>query len=116
VEILSQLGYYDITRWKRLDEGAEWMERARAFGYDRFKFLDESELDALRSVYRWLGLCYRDMAQFDKLRSALSEGARLFPDDVIIARLLNPPPIILSDSAKKAWTARIEKAAGSQIR
>ncbi len=109
VDIPSQIGYYFITRKKDLAEGTVWMEKARKIGYPNRKFLGEAETEALEQAYRWLGLCYRDLYKADEQIAVLKEGRSIFPNDPILARLLDPPPIVLNEAGRRLWNERVDQ-------
>lgn len=87
VDIPSQIGYTIATREKKLVTASRYLEEARKQGLPRQKELGESEREGLRTAYRFLALCYRDMGETAKQRAIIDEGMRVFPDDPLLPRL-----------------------------
>jgi hypothetical protein len=92
VDIPSQIGYTIATREKKLVTASRYLERARKLGVARFKELGENEREGLRTAYRFLALCYRDMGETAKQKAVIIEGIKVFPDDPLLPRLAKEVP------------------------
>ncbi|HWA82345.1 MAG TPA: tetratricopeptide repeat protein [Fimbriimonadaceae bacterium] len=92
VDIPSQIGYTIARRTGNLDEAIKYLEASRKLGLSREKDLVDQEREGLRTAYRFLALCYRDEGKSSLEKSVLREGVRLFPDDVILPKLLSQCP------------------------
>lgn len=89
VDIPSQIGYTIATRKGDLRVAAGYMEKARALGVSRYTELSEQEIEGLRSAYRFLALCYRDLGEKDRELQVLREGIQVLPDDPLLPKLLS---------------------------
>ena len=85
---------------------------ARKLGVSRPKELTEDELESWRTTYRWLGLIYRDKGELARMYSVLREGQSVFPDDLVIDRLLNTAPAPLNLKSQNTWEQNHLKAKG----
>lgn len=90
VALNQEIGQMLASRRRDFAGALHYLEAARRLAL-RSRSLDEDDLEALRGVYRWLGMLYRDIGRDEERRAVLSEGKKVFPDDVVIARLLDPP-------------------------
>ncbi len=88
VSILSELGFITSARLKDLRGAAAYFDQARLAGKDVLDRLDDEDQTALLYSYRWLGLIYRDLGEFESKQSIVEEGASLFPEDPVLNRLL----------------------------
>jgi len=111
ISILNAISFLYITRKRDLDSAVEYLEKARAAGLANAKSLPEDELEEFAQTYRWLALSYRDLNNPLKMDEVLKEGHQLFPDDAIINMLNDRPPLIATESGKKAWLAKHAEAA-----
>jgi len=114
ISILDEIAFMHITREHDLNDAVLYLERARESGLNNMKQIPAEERDDFTEVYRWLGLCYRDLNERDKMNERLEEGHKLFPDDPIITMLLNQPPAILTDYGRKDWLAKQAEKAKQQ--
>ncbi|MBI1756367.1 MAG: hypothetical protein HYR64_04580 [Fimbriimonas ginsengisoli] len=96
IEILSSIGYVEITRRNDLETAARYLERARAAGRVGRGKLDEDADSALQQTYRWLSLCYRNLGRFDQQLAVAQEGLGMYADDAVLARLADEPPLIIA--------------------
>lgn len=88
VELPSQIGYTIASRHGKLEDAVWYLEQAREAGFPRRHHLTEEERESLRTTYRWLALCYRDLGQTLREQAALREGISIFKDDPLMPRLL----------------------------
>jgi hypothetical protein len=88
LDIISQLGFINITRKKDLRAAITHLEHARAVAFEA-ENLTEDDKEALRTTYRWLGLCYRDLGETAMLQQRMAEATKIFPDDKVLLRLQN---------------------------
>ena len=103
VEILNQIAYTYLTRNRDIEHAVPYLERARATGLGNRRELDEDARNELVEVYRWLGLCYRDLGDQKKKEEVVREGLRFFSDDPVLQSLLEHPPSILTDKGWRDW-------------
>lgn len=103
ISILNELAFAYITRKKDLRTAVEYLELSRASAVKYRGRLPDDEKDEAAQIYRWLGLCYRDLGERDKMSDAVKEGLSMFPDDGVLAILGDQPPLILSNTGKAAW-------------
>jgi hypothetical protein len=89
VDIPSQIGYTIASRHGDLNEAVRYLEAARSKGVERFKQLGEQEMEALRTTFHFLPLCYRDLGKPDLERAVLNQGLSAFPDDPLLPKLLS---------------------------
>ena len=54
----------------------------------RFKELGEQEREGLRTAYHFLPICLRDLSEPEQQIAVLHEGIALFPDDLLLPKLL----------------------------
>lgn len=104
ISILNELAFMYITRGGDLEKAVDYLERAKKAALKNAQSLPEDQLEDFTEIYRWLALCYRDLGQYEKMNVTLEEGHKIFPDDPIIAMLLNQPPAILTEYGTKVWT------------
>jgi hypothetical protein len=91
IDILSQIGFINIARKRDLREAVKHLEQARAQALAA-ETLTEDDKEALRTAYRWLGLCYRDLGEHAMLEQRMTEACKIFPDDKVLERLrINAP-------------------------
>lgn len=88
VDIPSQIGYTIARRTGDLQGAIQYLEASRKLGVAHRNELGEQEREGLRTTFRFLALCYRDEGRFDLERPLLQQGIRLFPDDLILPKLL----------------------------
>ncbi len=112
VEMLVEIGYLHLTRRKDLKTAAAYFERARFAGRTHSKELDDEERDALEQAYRWLALCYRDLGDHKALHEVADEGLRTFPDDEVLSKTIDAPPLMLTDLGERLWLEKVRKEAG----
>ena len=111
VSILDEIAFIYITRDKDLGNAVTYLERARQSGLKHIHGMQDDDREDFMEVYRWLGLCYRDLGERGKMNDVLAEGHQMFPDDPVISMLQNPPPAILSDYGQKLWEQQQEEKA-----
>jgi hypothetical protein len=103
IDILSQIGYYHVTRRHDLKSAAAYMDRARLIGFPLRQRLSDAESEALLQAYRWLILCYRDLGRYNERWRVLQEALTAFPEDPLLIRFQQQPPSILTVSAQEVW-------------
>ncbi len=89
VDIVSQIGYTIKSREGDLGEAIRYLETARRLGYPKRKALEGQEREGLRTAYHFLALCYRDAGRPADARSTIAEGISVFPDDLLLPKLLD---------------------------
>ena len=114
VSILDEIAFIYITREKNLDKAVEYLELARQSGLKHIRTMPDDEKEDFAEIYRWLGLCYRDLGESAKMYEVLDEGHELFPDDSVITMLLNQPPAILTDYGRKLWKTQQDAKAKAE--
>lgn len=97
IAILNQLGFTYATRLRKPAPAIIHLEKAREIG-DRYdlKKIPEEEAEALLSVYRWLGLIYRESGDLKRMYEVLREGLGKFPGDPVLARMNDAAPLVLA--------------------
>lgn len=90
IMILNQLGFTWAVRKRDYAKAIRAFERALDIARE-VKRPDEIDQEALRDVYRWLTLMYRETHQPDKQAIVAAEGLRVFPDDVVLRKPLEVP-------------------------
>jgi hypothetical protein len=103
IALLTDLGRLSAVRFKNLPRAIGYLEKARELGLRNHERLPEIEVAALDETYRWLALSYRDLGELQKMTAVLKEGLKVFPDDLMVAEMLNPPPTILTKEGLAAW-------------
>lgn len=103
ISILMEIGELYITRMGNLKKAIGYLQQARQIGHHREWIMDNVEKDSLQQCYRWIALCYRDLGQNERMRAAAFEGLQLFKDDIMLMKLLNPPPIIFTPDHQRSW-------------
>lgn len=111
ISILNEIAFVYITRKSDLGSAIGFLERARASGLKHLTTLPEEEKENFAEVYRWLGLCYRDLGDRKSMTAVVEEGHKLFPDDPVIGMLQNQPPVFLTDYGFKIWSKQQEDKA-----
>lgn len=92
IAIRAQMAEVLIARMRRLSAAVRVLEEVREIAREG---VHEDDHDALLQAYRWLGLSYQRLGRDAELRNAMAEGLKFFPDDLVLAQLLNPPSTIL---------------------
>lgn len=108
----GEIGYLIASTRRDFDSALPYFEQARKLGVSRPKELTEDELESWRTTYRWLGLIYRDKGELVRMYSVLREGQSVFPDDLVIDRLLNTAPAPLNLKSQNTWEQNHLKAKG----
>jgi len=103
VSILMEISEINITRMHNLKKAVTYLQRARQIGLHREWIIDDVERDSLEQCYRWLVLCYRDLGQLGRMKSAAREGLKMYSDDVILMRAISPPPMIFTPDYQRVW-------------
>ena len=111
ISILNELAFTYITRKKDLPTAVKYLELSRASAVKYKGNLPDDEKEEAAQIYRWLGLCYRDLGDREKMQDAVNEGLAMFPDDAVLAILADQPPSILTDKGKAAWEKQRSEAA-----
>ena len=68
--------------------------------------LSEDDRDGLQQAYRWLALVYRDRGMLERMYPLVNQGLALFPEDTILARIQQAPPLVL---ARRAPEVKLEE-------
>lgn len=100
IAILNQMGFTYVARMHDLRKGMPVFERAirtgETLGLAR---LSEDDRDGLQQAYRWLALVYRDRGMLERMYPLVNQGLALFPEDTILARIQQAPPLVLARQA-----------------
>lgn len=105
-QLLTQLGYYLLTRRKELEAGVQALERARRGAAER-PILSQDEADSLLETYRWLALAYQKLGRRNLLRSSSAEGLERYPGDPVLERArASLAPIILTPNPSRTAAAK----------
>ncbi len=102
VEILTDLGTLLVTEDRPYEEAIPYYRRAIEAGKRQWNHLGENGQESLRFAYRWLSLIYRNQGSLTERRAVAKEGLELFPDDGVLKRQANPPPLILRSSQRES--------------
>lgn len=102
IEILDQLGFTLIARVHDFPAAQIALERARATG-NKYELsqIPEADKESLLSVYRWLALLYRETGKLDQQYAVMREGLKRFPEDAILQRMLDAPPMVLAPKTQQ---------------
>jgi tetratricopeptide (TPR) repeat protein len=102
IPILSELGRLALSKKHSAQQAIPYLEAARASAK---KGLSDSEevLEAATVAYRLLALAYREEEQFGSMREVAREGIELFPNDVPLAHMAVPAPLMLPKSRWREW-------------
>lgn len=115
VDISTQIGFLLITRRGDLKNAIPRLQEARKNGVANWKTLGEDEREALLTCFRWLGLAQRNSGQYAELAATMQEARRFFPEDAVLIRLSNPPPLVLTPRGEAAWNAKTTEEEAKRV-
>jgi hypothetical protein len=90
IAIRKEIAYVWARKIGDWERALPYFEEARAIGRAHPRIGDETELEALRDVYRWLALWYRDAGRHGDQTAAAREGLARFAGDPVLTRLSMP--------------------------
>lgn len=98
IVLWNELGVVRTRAMLNFTTGRIAFERAISIGRDhKVEEFSESEREGLLAAYRWLVLVYRDTGRIDEMFRMAKEGVGRFPNDPILERVANRPPLIYID-------------------
>ena len=88
IDILGQIAYCHLrakvdasSPSKKYELALPFLERAKKIGLENLEKLSKNEFAALEENYRRLSICYRELKQFDSMKSNAADGLKLFGQD-----------------------------------
>lgn len=101
VSIHNELGSVLLRKGKDIERCVDPFLKAIQIGSAEFDRLQEQDLEALESSYRWLALLDRATGNLSRSYQLANEGRKKFPDDVVLYRLAHPIPAVIAPDLRQ---------------
>jgi hypothetical protein len=107
VSLHNEMGSILLRKGKELELCVPSFQKAISIGSANFERLQEQDLEALESSYRWLALLDHATGNLGRSIQVAREGTKLFAEDAVLHRLANPVPMILAPDVRKKLSAQV---------